>query len=40
MKKMKNWTTKMKFAAMAGIFAAGLTTFGGIADAVKLQQKK
>ena len=32
MKKMKDWTKKMKCAALAGVLAAGLTTFGGIAD--------
>ena len=32
---MKNWTKKMKFAALAGVLAAGLTAFGGVADAAE-----
>ena len=32
---MKNWTKKMKMAALAGVLTAGLTAFGGIADAAE-----
>ena len=35
MKEMKDLAKKMKFAAMAGVLAAGLTAFGGVADAAE-----
>ena len=35
---MKNLTKRMKFAALAGVFAAGLTAFGGVADAAEAAQ--